>query len=403
MLTVKTMSKTDLLRRFSPRIVDFHSCSAWPVERKRLGVPAEPTPSTVVTVRVERVPARAAHSLGREAREAGGQVWTAKSRDGGVEVVLRGCLEDLSKACSRSVDEPEGVRQVKDCVETVIEAYQRSNFTLRLKPGRLNLGQRTAIMGILNVTPDSFSDGGSFLAKETAVEHALAMCEDGADVLDIGGESTRPGAEAVTADEERRRVIPIIEALAGRIEQPISIDTSKAEVARDALAAGARIINDVTGLSGDPEMAGVAAESGAPVVLMHMRGSPRSMQRSPRYRDVISAIALYLRSRIHDVVAAGVAESQIVVDPGIGFGKTVSHNLEIMRRIHELRSLGRPMLIGASRKSFIGKVLDVPVDQRLWGTAATVGWAVAQGAHIVRVHDVVEAVRVARMTEAMMR
>ena len=403
MPTIRAMRKTDLLRRFSPRIIDFHSCSEWPVERKRLGVSSEPAPSTMLTVRVERVPLRAARSLGRDIRQAGGQVWTSSSRDGGVEMVLRGGLDDISGVCTRASREPTAVKEVKECVVTAIEAYQTSGFGLRLKRGRLRLGRRTAIMGILNVTPDSFSDGGSFVSKKRAVEHGLAMCENGAGILDIGGESTRPGAQAVDADDERRRVIPVIEALAGQIDQPISIDTSKADVAKDALAAGAQIINDVTGLSGDPEMPGVAAESGAPVVLMHLRGSPRSMQRRPRYHDVISQIAGYLWSRIDEAVAAGVAQSQIVIDPGIGFGKTVGHNLEIMRRLHELRSLGQPILIGASRKAFIGKVLDVPVDQRQWGTAATVSWAVSQGAHIVRVHDVAEAVRVARMTEAMMR
>ena len=357
----------------------------------------------MVTVRVERVPLLVARRLGREIEGVGGQVWMSSSRDGGVEMVLRGCLEGISGVCSLSAGAPEATTQVKECVATTIEAHQSSTFGLRLKRGRLRLGRRTAIMAILNVTPDSFSDGGSFLSKERAVEHALGMCRDGADILDVGGESTRPGAEAVDADEERRRVLPVIEALASRIDQPISIDTSKADVARDALAAGAQIINDVTGLSGDSEMPGVAAESGAPVVLMHLRGRPRSMQRRPRYHDVIAEIAGYLRSRIDEAVAAGVEPSQIAIDPGIGFGKTVGHNLEIMRRLHEFRSLGQPILIGASRKSFIGKVLDVPIDQRLGGTAATVSWAVAQGVHIVRVHDVVEAVRVARMTEAMMQ
>lgn len=261
---------------------------------------------------------------------------------------------------------------------------------------------RARIMGILNVTPDSFSDGGRFVDPEAAAAHARAMAADGADIIDVGGESTRPGAEPVDADAEIRRVLPVIERLRGE-GLLLSIDTSKAAVARAAVDAGARIVNDVTALRGDPDMARVVAESRAGVVLMHMQGSPRTMQLNPTYDDVIGDLAAFFEDRREHARRAGVAEEQIVFDPGIGFGKTVAHNLEILRRLGELLRLGRPILVGPSRKSFIGQVLDVPCEERLEGTAAAVAAAVLAGASIVRVHDVRAMARVARLAEAIRR
>ncbi len=259
------------------------------------------------------------------------------------------------------------------------------------------------LMGIVNVTPDSFSDGGLFLEPDRAIEHARALVADGADLLDVGGESTRPGARAVTAEEELDRVVPVLEGLArsgsGRVGRvPISIDTSKAAVAAAALDAGAEIVNDVTALRLDPELAGLCAERGCGVVLMHMKGTPRTMQENPAYTDVVDEVKGFLAERIEFAVAEGIAEERIWVDPGIGFGKTVGHNLELLRRLGELRALDRPLVVGTSRKSFIGRLTGREVGDRLGGTIASSVLALAEGADVLRVHDVAElrqAVRVA--------
>ena len=267
----------------------------------------------------------------------------------------------------------------------------------------LSFGQRTLIMGILNVTPDSFSDGGCYLGVAAAINHAKEMAKDGADVIDVGGESSRPGASPASAEEELARVLPVVEGLADEISVPISIDTCKSEVARRALETGAHIVNDITALQGDAEMAKVVAEMGAGVILMHMRGTPRTMQQSPVYDDVVSDISSWLQRRIEYAETEGIPPDRIVVDPGIGFGKTVDHNLEILRRLDEFHHLNKPVLIGTSRKSFIGKILDLPVNSRIEGTAATITWAIAHGADMVRVHDVKTMRRVARMTDALCR
>ena len=275
---------------------------------------------------------------------------------------------------------------------------------LRWGAWRLDLSARTHIMGVLNVTPDSFSDGGRYLRPDRALAHAQRMGEAGADLIDIGGESTRPGAPRVPLDEELRRVIPVIERVAARCRLPISIDTSKAEVARRALAAGAAMVNDVTALRGDPAMAGVVADAGVPVVLMHMRGTPSTMQRRPRYRALMNDLLRFFRERISAATAAGIDRRRILIDPGIGFGKTVAHNLEILQRLELLARLGRPILVGPSRKSFLGRLAgDLPVDRRLEGTAAAVTAAVLHGAQMVRVHDVAEMVRVVRVADAIKR
>ena len=263
---------------------------------------------------------------------------------------------------------------------------------------------RTLIMGVLNVTPDSFSDGGSFVAVNTAVEHARRMAEAGADIIDVGGESTRPGATPVSAEEELRRVVPVIERLQDLV---VSVDTTKSVVAEKSLAAGARIVNDISALRFDPGMADVVRDVGAGVVLMHMQGTPQTMQRDPRYDDIVAEVRSFLAERIAFAVSQGLKKSQIAVDPGIGFGKTVEHNLQVLARLGEFGSLDCPVVVGTSRKSFLGKVLAATggrrageADARLWGTAATVAWAVAQGAHVMRVHDVAEMSDVVRMVEA---
>ncbi len=264
--------------------------------------------------------------------------------------------------------------------------------------------KRTLIMGVLNVTPDSFSDGGKFLGADLAVEYAREMARVGADIIDVGGESTRPGAAPVSAEEEMLRVLPVIELLRDLV---VSVDTTKAAVAEQALAAGARIVNDISALRFDSRMVEVVRDAGAGVVLMHMQGTPQTMQENPHYDDVIAEVRSFLAERVAFAESHGLKKSQIAVDPGIGFGKTVAHNLQMLARLGEFGLLGCPLLVGTSRKSFIGKLLGQReagrrpgMDGRLWGTAATVAWAVAQGARIVRVHDVAEMTDVVRMVEA---
>jgi dihydropteroate synthase len=252
------------------------------------------------------------------------------------------------------------------------------------------------LMGVVNVTPDSFSDGGRYLDADAAIAHGVELVRDGADILDIGGESTRPGAEPVEWEEEVGRVEPVVAGLAGKAT--LSVDTSKAAVAMAAIDEGASIVNDVTALRGDPEMASLCAEREVGVVLMHMPGDPRTMQDDPRYEDVVDDVKAFLAERLEFAVSQGIAEDKIWLDPGIGFGKTLEHNLELLRRLGELRELGRPLVIGTSRKSFIGAVDRSAVEDRIGGTIASSVLAVAEGADVLRVHDVAEmsqAVRVA--------
>jgi len=258
-------------------------------------------------------------------------------------------------------------------------------------------------MGILNVTPDSFSDGGRFLDHEAAVRHGLAMVSDGADLVDVGGESTRPGSDPVSAADEIDRVVPVIKRLAAELpDVPVSIDTRKADVAEAALDAGATIVNDVSA-GADPRMFEVAREAGAGLVLMHMKGEPKTMQEAPHYDDVVREVRDYLAGRVDAAEAAGIERDRLCVDPGLGFGKTSGHSLRLMRDVDALLDVGRPVLVGPSRKSFIGKVLGTEVDDRVEGTAAAVAYMASRGAHIVRVHDVLEMVRVVRVVDAVVR
>lgn len=258
-------------------------------------------------------------------------------------------------------------------------------------------------MGILNVTPDSFSDGGCYLDVEQAVAHAELMVAEGATLIDIGGESSRPGASPVSISEELARILPVIRAIVDTADVLLSVDTYKAKVARHALEAGAHLVNDITALHGDKAMASVVSEMEAGLILMHMKGTPRTMQQAPKYDDVVSEICDSLQNSIDTAESQGIAADRIIIDPGIGFGKTMEHNLEILRSLAQFRGLHKPLLIGTSRKSFIGNILGLPVTERVEGTTATVCWAIAHGADIVRVHDVKANVRAAQMTDALYR
>jgi len=284
---------------------------------------------------------------------------------------------------------------------------RRKIFRLKLPSGTLLLGERTLVMGVLNVTPDSFSDGGKFFSVRDAVEGALAMQAAGADILDIGAESTRPGSREIPAAEELARLLPVLEALRSRLKIPISVDTQKAPVAEIALGAGAEMLNDISGLSHDPRLAEVAARRRVPLILMHMRGNPRTMQKLPFAKDVLRDVLQGLRRSVAKARRAGVAKSQIILDPGVGFGKSFAQNYELLAKLPALAKLGYPLLVGTSRKGFLGATLakngkPLRPGERIWGTAATVATSILNGAHIVRVHDVAEIVQVARVTDAVL-
>ncbi len=296
--------------------------------------------------------------------------------------------------------------------------FRRKKFRLRLASRTLTLGERTLVMGALNVTPDSFSDGGLYFDADAAIARALEIERAGADILDIGGESARPGSTPITAEQELKRVLPVLEGLRGRLKVPISIDTQKAAVAEAAVAFGAEMLNDVSALRTDPALAVVARRHRLPIILMHMRGTPRTMQKGPFARDVLRDVTSGLRAAVARARKAGLSRAQLILDPGIGFGKSFSQNYELLARLPELARLSCPLLMGTSRKTFIGATVArsraavvpgrkaeniLPPDKRIWGTAATVAASILGGAHIVRVHDVAEMVQVARIADAILQ
>jgi dihydropteroate synthase len=344
----------------------------------------------------------AAQELRNAARDSGAFAVLAKTAGRAdpsrAEVLLMGATHQLAAAAS-AIGAEAGAR-MEAALQNVAAAPTR---VLRCRGHELAVGRRTLIMGIVNVTPDSFSGDGLGADVEAAIAQGRQMVEDGADMLDVGGESTRPGSERVEEAEELSRVLPVIRGLAAEVNVPISIDTYKSTVAAAALEKGAHIVNDISGLHADEQMANVAAEAEAAVIIMHIQGTPRHMQKDPKYADVIGEISDYLEEGIAAAAEAGLSRDRMVLDPGIGFGKKLEHNLEILRRLREFRNLGCPLLVGTSRKSMIGAILDLPAEERLEGTAATVALAVAGGADIVRVHDVKEMSRVAKVADAIVR
>ncbi|HUJ17815.1 MAG TPA: dihydropteroate synthase [Nitrospirota bacterium] len=325
-------------------------------------------------------------------------------RDGATVPVLTGTADQIREA-SRIIAAYGGrARALAEKISSHLDNYLRSDYKMSCKGTVLDLGSRTHIMGILNVTPDSFSDGGRYADPERALAHARDMVTAGADIIDIGGESTRPGALPLSEEEELRRIIPLIERLSAELSIPLSVDTYKSSVARKALDAGASIVNDISGLRFSPDMAMIAADAGAAVVIMHIKGTPRDMQQKPVYADVIGEISSFLAEGIELAERAGVSREKVLIDPGIGFGKTLEHNLTILGRLEEFRTLGRPIVLGTSRKKFIGTVLGIPgPDHRVLGSMATIALGIERGASVLRVHDVAETVQVARMTDAIMR
>jgi dihydropteroate synthase len=356
-------------------------------------------------LRIEHVRGKAASLLKQLMLSAGGDVCVSREvaafDDTPRPVLIVGDARHLARVGKRLHGEPFGLPQIATELDAALQRWHGAPPPIRCGEQELTFG-RTLVMAIINVTPDSFSGDGVAHDADAAIRQGLQFVADGADLLDVGGESTRPGSEGVPAEEELRRVIPVIEGLAAQVQIPLSIDTSKAEVARAALAAGATVLNDVCALR-EPGVLEVAAETGAAVCLMHMQGRPRDMQHAPQYEDVVTEVYDFLCERVEAAVGAGIAETQIIVDPGFGFGKTAAHNLELVRRLREFRSLGRPVLLGASRKRTLGDLTGRTARERVFGTAAVHALGIANGASIVRAHDVAAMVDVARVADAVAR
>ncbi|MBI5400251.1 dihydropteroate synthase [Candidatus Saganbacteria bacterium] len=339
-------------------------------------------------------------SFGAEAATAYGAIDHSVAA---TDLLIFGQLRHFNQLIEKLASHQFGLPQIAAELSRRLKQFDAIPSPLKIRDREFIFGRKTYIMGVVNVTPDSFSNGGQFFSPEAAVDQAKKILAAGADIIDIGGESTRPGAPPVEAAEEKRRILPVIRQLAQETKALISVDTSKAAVAQAALKSGAAMINDVTGLRGDPAMADVAAQAGAALCLMHMRGTPQTMQAAPVYDDVMGEIIGQLDGGLAIAAKAGILLDKIILDPGIGFGKTVDHNLIILARLKELKILGRPILVGTSNKSFIGAVLELPVAGRAEGTAATIALAIAQGADFVRVHDVEKMILAAKMTDAIVR
>jgi dihydropteroate synthase len=372
-----------------------------------IGIESMREKTSHLNLKIEGIDCHLANFLKKEMTSLGGDVAIDKRAvDCSVstsDLLLMGTPNQIKSLIDRAGNLHNGFQgraeQIRDCLKTL----ESPPHTIRCGKKILRLDQRIHLMGVVNVTPDSFSDGGMFLDSDRAISHGIVLCSEGADIIDVGGESTRPGAQPVPVDEELRRVIPVIEGLAAKIDTPISIDTYKSGVAERAIEAGAKMINDISGLHFDPKLAEVAAKHDVPVVLMHIRGNPQVMQLNVQYDCLLTEIMEYLEEGIEIAEAAGIHPEQIIIDPGIGFGKSVEDNLRIIRHLTELKSLGKPILLGVSRKTFIGKVLKAAVDQREEGTLASLSAAVMNGANILRVHDVGPAKKAAQMVDAILR
>jgi len=354
-------------------------------------------------LRIEGIDPRTANLLKQEMLSVGGDA--ALDRRGldcstpSTDAILIGTQKQFEKLTSKLEQYP-ALQSLGHSLKETLKNISKTHYTIRCRKRTFKLGKQTLLMGVLNVTPDSFSDGGLFLDREKAIAQGLKMVEEGADLIDIGGESTKPGSKPLGLEEELRRVIPVIEALAKEVDVPISIDTYKSTVAKKAIEAGAQMINDISGLHFDPDLAHVASKEDVPLILMHTRGTPETMQKDVHYESLFSEILQYLRESIRRAESAGLDPGQIVIDPGIGFGKNLEDNLLIIKNLQEFRILGKPILLGTSRKSFIGKILNTDVTERLEGTLSSIAIGVLNGAHIIRCHDVLEAKKAISVADA---
>jgi len=351
-------------------------------------------------IKLDGIDIRAANILKQEMLSLGGEAALSKGViDFSVkvtDVLLAGTIKQYELLINKLKKQPFGLADLGKEIKKVFAYSPRKLKNIKCGNYKLNF-EKTIIMGVLNLTPDSFSDGGMFLDLDKAVEHGKQMVKDGADIVDIGGESSRPGSMPVSEKEELKRVKPVIQKLVKEIKVPISIDTYKPNVAKECLNLGASIVNDITGLR-NKEMIKVVAKYNVPVVIMHMKGMPKNMQENPVYQDVVQEIKEFLEERINEAKKSGI--NDIIIDPGIGFGKTTEHNLQILKRLNEFKTLGYPILVGPSRKSFIGNITGLPVNERLEGTLASISIAIINGANIIRVHDVKECKRAAQIADA---
>ncbi len=390
---------------YYPRIMVLHNLDDIRREMALFGITQqsqelEASKSLAAMLKIEKLPPKKAKAIVDSAKAVGISTYLkVDGRQADAQLLIVGSLDKLHSLALKLAD-PSFYALLGKQIHEMLHDCNHHDFKLHCGAYTLNVGQRTHVMGVLNVTPDSFSDGGKYLNPDNAIAHAKELVAQGADIIDIGGESSRPGSEPITVEEELDRILPVLEGLLDEVAVPLSVDTYKAQVAEAALRLGAHIINDISGLRFDPDMAPLIAQYGVPVVIMHIRGTPQNMQQHPSYTSLMGEITEYLQQGIELACTAGINPEQIIIDPGIGFGKTVDHNLHIINRLSELKCLGKPIMVGTSRKSFIGQVLGAAPEQRQAGTAASVSCAISKGAHIVRVHDVASMVRVARLTDA---
>ena len=361
-----------------------------------------------MNIHIQGLPCKVANIIKQEMLAIGGDAAVARGAVAcsieKTDLILIGTLKQIRRFIEKISFQPFGLKLLAESLDTLLDNLLAEHWTLKTSRRKMILGDRTRIMGILNVTPDSFSDGGRFDSPEKAVECGFQLVEDGADILDIGGESTRPGAEPVSLEEELRRTIPVIQGLSGKINVPISIDTTKAVIAREAVAAGAEIINDISAMRFDEQMPAVIASSGAAVVFMHMRGVPQTMQKGDLHYALLQGEMIdFFRERLNTALLAGILPEQVIIDPGIGFGKTRSDNLKLLKYLPEFNVLGRPILTGPSRKSFLGQEGRGGAVDRLEETAAAVTAAIINGSQVVRVHDVKAMKRVVAVADAIVR
>ena len=369
------------------------------------GIDAMASKSININILIEDQPCKIANIIKQEMLSVGGDAAVAR---GSVscsvpvsDILIMGTIKQISALIRKIEKQPFGLNLIAGNILEILKNISKNEYVLKTCRREINLGKKTLIMGILNVTPDSFSDGGLFYSQQKAVERGLQMADEGADIIDIGGESTRPGAKSLDASVELKRVFPVIESLVKQIKIPLSIDTTKAKVAKFAIVGGAEIVNDISALHGDKEMTKTIKDAGAAVILMHMRGKPRNMQKGNLvYDNLMGEITDYLKKSSEKALKAGIEKDRMIVDPGIGFGKTPEDNYKIIRNLYQLKELGIPVMIGSSRKSFIGRITGGEPEQRLEGTAATVTAAIMNRCHIVRVHDVAAMKKVAAVTDA---
>ena len=369
------------------------------------GIDAMASKTININILIEDQPCKIANIIKQEMLSVGGDAAVARGSVScsvpASDILIMGTLKQILALVRKIEKQPFGLNLIAGNILEILKNISKNEYVLKTYRREINLGKKTLIMGILNVTPDSFSDGGLFYSQQKAVERGLQMADEGADIIDIGGESTRPGAKSLEASVELKRVLPVIESLVKQVKIPLSIDTTKAKVAKLAIVGGAEIVNDISALHGDKKMTKTIKDAGAAVILMHMRGNPRNMQKGNLvYNNLMGEITDYLKKSSEKALKAGIEKDCLVIDPGIGFGKTPEDNYKIIRNLYQLKELGMPVMIGTSRKSFIGKVTGGEPEQRLEGTAATVTAAIMNGCHIVRVHDVAAMKKVAAVTDA---